>query len=273
MPSDRGCWPRVRWGRAGRPVILLHGFLGAKEDWEAVAEGLFSSVAVDLPGHGANTSWSRLPSFSSLLEGLDRQRAALGLDRWDLAGYSMGGRIALSYALRFPGKVTSLTLVSSSPGIADRDRRAERRRGDRAWADKLVHEGMTGFLEEWYRQPVFRSLGNHPDLMRAVMERRRLGDSRLLAEALTGWGQGRVASAWKRLGRLHMPVQWVMGEEDVAYAGMARTLKNLLPEARVVIVSGAGHVLPAEQPGAVARAIAGLANQAEKNSGHDRRAC
>jgi pimeloyl-ACP methyl ester carboxylesterase len=61
---------------------------------------------------------------------------------------------------------------------------------------------------------------------------------------------------WDRLAELEMPVSVVTGERDGRYAAIGRRLVAALPDARLLLVPGAGHGLPREAPQAVAAAIA-----------------
>jgi pimeloyl-ACP methyl ester carboxylesterase len=67
-----------------------------------------------------------------------------------------------------------------------------------------------------------------------------------------------MAPLWDRLGELRMPVTVVAGERDAKFVALGERLAAALPDARLVVVPGAGHGLPREAPQAVADAIAGL---------------
>ena len=133
MSSNQTAWPFIRVNGDKPPVVFLHGFLGAKEDWLPVIDVVSKThecMAPDLPGHGKNVAVKTLPDFDQLIIELDKFRQSLGVERWHLVGYSMGGRIALSYAQKFPAHTLSLIQVSSSPGITDESERAQRRERD-----------------------------------------------------------------------------------------------------------------------------------------------
>src|SRR5207244_2169456 len=110
------------WGE-GPPLALLHGFTGSGGAFDHLRVALgrhFGVIAPDLPGHGKSplaTGWD---------DALEDLRAALPRERVFLAGYSMGARLALAYALRHPSTVKALVLESGLPGIdepGDRERR------------------------------------------------------------------------------------------------------------------------------------------------------
>ena len=100
---------------SGHPLMLLHGFLGSGRDWHPLQTqlpGWIHSVAPDLPGHGSTQVDLEELDFDSLAAAL----AKLARTEFDrppvLAGYSLGGRVALYTALAFPGyiNVTELTV-------------------------------------------------------------------------------------------------------------------------------------------------------------------
>ncbi|MCC6145035.1 MAG: alpha/beta fold hydrolase, partial [Candidatus Hydrogenedentes bacterium] len=98
-------------GESGAPaVVLLHGFLGTRKDWRPVVDELtpdYRCISVDLPGHGGSfvKDPARGFTFEAFCDVLNERLDLLKADRIALVGYSMGGRMALYYALRHPGRV------------------------------------------------------------------------------------------------------------------------------------------------------------------------
>src|SRR5215207_6685506 len=112
----------VEQSGTGRPLLLLHGFTGSAATWAPLIGALplhFHMIAPDLIGHGRSDSPPDAERYrmercvADLLALLD----ALGVERTDVLGYSMGGRVALHLAAAAPGRFRSLILESSSPGI------------------------------------------------------------------------------------------------------------------------------------------------------------
>ena len=98
-------------------LVLLHGFTQTRQSWRrtvAALGGRYRALAPDLPGHG-QAAERRPASFSACAAYV----RALAGERCVLAGYSMGGRIALHTALAVPGLVDRLVLIGASPGLAD----------------------------------------------------------------------------------------------------------------------------------------------------------
>jgi 2-succinyl-6-hydroxy-2,4-cyclohexadiene-1-carboxylate synthase len=261
-PAERQ-WPILRrQGGGGVPLALLHGFLGDKEDWQGLLAELpetFAALAFDLPGHGGAGARRDMPSWSQTLAELDWQRQRLGLASWHLLGYSLGGRLALHYALTYPGRVASLTLLSASPGIGDPAARQARVAADARWAERFRREPLAEVLSDWYRQGVFASLRRQPTLLAALLARRGRLPSRPLAEVIDRWGQGVVPSVWDRLGELAtLPRQLLVGREDAAYCQHGERLRQASSPWQVVVLENCGHTLHLERPKQVAAILAPL---------------
>ena len=100
----------------GRPLILLHGGVGAIEMFGEVlgllAEGR-QVVAVDLQAHGRTADIDRPLSFGSMADDIAALIEHLGFERADVMGYSLGGGVALQTAIRHPEVVRMLVLVST----------------------------------------------------------------------------------------------------------------------------------------------------------------
>jgi 2-succinyl-6-hydroxy-2,4-cyclohexadiene-1-carboxylate synthase len=234
-------------------LVLLHGFTHTGASWAPVLAELgerYRGVAPDLRGHGAASNREPV-TLEAVLEDLD----SLAPERFALAGYSMGGRLALHLALAHPDRVERLVLIGASPGIGDPGDRAERRLADERLADEIEASSIEEFAARWEATPV---LAGQPAAVRdAAREDRLRNHPAGLARALRGLGTGALPSSWDRLSELPMPVVVVVGEHDHRFRAIAEQMASALPQAEVVVVPGAGHAVHLEAPREVAESAAG----------------
>ena len=228
-------------------LVLLHGFTQTRQSWRPVIAALSGhrrALAPDLPGHGLAAA--RPASFAACT-GYVR---ALGGERFALAGYSMGGRIALHAALALADRLDRLVLVGASPGIADASERAARRAADDALADRIEAIGVEAFAREWAELPLW---DGQPERVRAAANADRLRNTpEGLAAALRGLGTGVMEPLWDALPSLTVPVTLAVGERDEKFRAIAERMADRLPHAEVAVIPHAGHAAQLEQPAAVA---------------------
>jgi 2-succinyl-6-hydroxy-2,4-cyclohexadiene-1-carboxylate synthase len=235
-------------------LVLLHGFGGTRRAWDPVLPLLdgetYRPLALDLRGHGDRAD-ARPVSFAGCVADV---LAAAG-ERFALCGYSFGGRVALHVALAAPERVSRLVLVATSAGIDDAGVRAARVAEDDAFAADLETMTIEEYADRWQAQPLFA--GTPPQAARWWREDLLRNDPRALAAALRGTGTGVMEPLWDRLGELTMPATVVVGDADAKFVALGERLSAGLPDARLVVIPGAGHGLPREAPAALAAAIDG----------------
>jgi 2-succinyl-6-hydroxy-2,4-cyclohexadiene-1-carboxylate synthase len=239
-------------------VVLLHGFSGTHHAWDGVVARLhperYLPRALDLPGHGDAADAPRLGGKAITFAGCVEHVLARSPERFVLAGYSLGGRVALQLALTAPERVSRLVLVSTSAGIEDPAERAQRRLADNRLAEELESIPLEDFIERWRTQPLFADEPREVGVLAREDQRRNRPEA--LAAVLRGIGAGEMDPLWERLPELRMPVTVLVGDRDAKYLALGERMVELLPEADLLLAPG-GHGLPLENPEAVARAIDG----------------
>lgn len=143
------------------PILALHGFTGSGLDFEcftSFTSSQFSWYAPDLMGHGKTRISSNprdylLDAHVHFLDLASEQIAKPFI----LLGYSMGGRLALKYALERPHFIKQLILISSTPGILDNHERILRQQSDELLASKILTEGVPNFIDFWQEQDLIKS--------------------------------------------------------------------------------------------------------------------
>ncbi len=142
-----------------RVALFLHGFSHTGASWEPVLAALSErreghrALAPDIRGHGLASE--RQPvDLAGVMGDLVELMSGRGL----VAGYSMGGRLALHLALAEPGRVDHLVLIGASPGLADPAERLARRRSDDELASWIERSTIEDFALRWAQTPVLAGL-------------------------------------------------------------------------------------------------------------------
>lgn len=242
---------------SGPWVVWVHGFLGSSLDFLPFARRLaprYRSLLVDLPAHGDSAGVepeSVAASARLVAEAMD----ANGIDRAVLAGYSLGGRVALDLAARRAGRTAGLILESASPGIVGEEARARRVRMDERRAQWLVEENREEFLSNWYRQSVFRSLAARPSDLEILIATRRIADPKAMGYALVRFSPGRQEPKWSVFTRLDCPILCVAGRLDGRYLATSRRITCVSRRATLAPIRDSGHVVHFEAPEAYFEAV------------------
>jgi 2-succinyl-6-hydroxy-2,4-cyclohexadiene-1-carboxylate synthase len=233
-------------------VVMLHGFTHTGHSWEPViaARGeRYRAIAPDLRGHGSESDAAPVT-----LEAVIGDLAALAPRTFVLAGYSMGGRIALHAALALRDRVKRLVLIGASAGIAEPAERDARRADDERLADEIEAGSIERFADRWAATPVLA--GQAAQVAQAARADRLRNTPAGLARALRGLGTGALPPLWDRLGELAMPVTLVVGERDAKFRALAAKMAPAIPGAEVVVVRGVGHAVHLEAPAEIAELLA-----------------
>jgi len=237
---------------AGEPLLFIHGWGMHGGMWGGVLEELatkYRVLAVDLPGHG----YSRMQDAGLRIQGnapdlsLDAivdQLAARFLDIGPLTvcGWSLGGQVALRWAMRYPEQVSRLVLVSSTPCFVQRD----------GWSCAMAAQTLTAFsaaLQQNYLQTLRRFLslqlrGSEQEReLLAVLRSNLLGRGEPdLAALQAGLAILRDCDLRDVLAEVRQPALVIAGERDtLTPLPASQYLVEQLPDARLVAIKGAAH--------------------------------
>lgn len=101
----------------GQSLVLLHGLFGSGDNWGTVAKHFsqhYQVISVDLRNHGRSPH-SDSHSYADMADDLIELCNALGPERINLLGHSMGGKVAMQFATQFPDRVEKLIVVDMAP--------------------------------------------------------------------------------------------------------------------------------------------------------------
>lgn len=247
-----------------RALVLLHGFTGAPESFDALLRVLptpgprvfrpvlFGHRGAEAVDVGAAWPWS-------FVREVDRLALALttaGFSGAHLCGYSLGARVALGLIARHGHRFSGATLVSVNPGLASDAERALRVGADERWCELLLHRGTGGFAREWEAQALFASQARLPrvvlDEQRALRERHSASG---LARCLRVLGLGVMPDYRGVLALRARSIRLVVGALDTKFVDIARAAERSSPGLRVHVTEGAGHNVPLEAPEDLGRVL------------------
>jgi len=178
--------------------------------------------------------------------------AAADGEPFDLLGYSLGGRVALTLALTEPASLKRLVLIGATPGIADATARAARKERDDALAAEIeTEDDLDAFLARWLRQPMFATLARR----NTAMASRQTNTVHGLAASLRTLGVGNQEPSWDRLGQLSTPTLALVGIGDTRFTATNLAMVADLGDATLSLVPGARHACHLEQPSLSARLV------------------
>jgi pimeloyl-ACP methyl ester carboxylesterase len=244
----------------GPPLVLAHGFACGLRTWEPQIRALARSwrvVTYDVRGHGISEAPADPAAYSqpisvadlrALLEHLEIRRAAVG-------GLSMGGNIALNFALAHPEMVSGLVVADTGAGS---DETADWVTTVHALVDVLERDGLEGFADAALANPLFARYAAHGPaaerfIRSCLMTHRARGLAHTAREVLAK--RPTIYSLAPRLRDLSVPTLLIVGEDDEPCVKVHRFMADTIPGARHVLIPGVGHLSNLEAPHTFNRAI------------------
>lgn len=249
-------------------VMLLHGSNASLHTWQPWAGRLqnrYRVIRYDMPGHGLTGPHPRGDySATAFVDVLERLRTKLGVERFALAGNSMGGGVAWHYALAHPARVRALVLVDSvgqpepDGGEAPLAFRIARMPVIKQLATIVTPRSLIAdSLPGAFADPAFandEAIDRYWELLRYPGNR---------AATIERFATPPDNAAPARLARLTMPTLILWGSEDrLIPASSGRWLADHIPGSRLIIYPGIGHI-PMEE--AADRSAADVATFLEPN--------
>ncbi len=229
-------------GGQGEPLLLIHGFGADKNNFTRVARFLtphYRVIAPDLPGFGAATrSDTATYTIAEQVERLRQFAQGLGLKRVHLGGSSMGGHIATTWAGKYPEEVASLWLLAPGGTVAAFDselRREFQRTGEILLVAKTPEEHARVRAFAMAHEPWL------PHSLKRVLGERAAADYALHSKIFKALRQEPPVETL--FPRIDAPALIVWGTEDRALNPKgADTLRAMMPNARVILMPGIGHL-------------------------------
>ena len=146
-------------------ILFIHGFTGSSSDWKEIIPSIndnYQCITLDLIGHGKSDSPKDVSYYNS--ESINSQLKLVVEHITNqpiiLAGYSMGGRVALNFAIENPALIKALILESTSAGIKEEHLRIERINQDEKLAAFINDNSIAVFIDYWMNIDLFSTQKN-----------------------------------------------------------------------------------------------------------------
>ncbi|GLH73398.1 alpha/beta hydrolase [Geothrix limicola] len=237
----------------GPPLVFVHGFPLNRSCWSKQVECFKSRnrvIALDLPGFGASEAERGPATMNHFAEGIFTLCQYLQTGPIVLVGHSMGGYIALAFAQAYPVFLRGLVLVGTRAGRDEPEVASARRMRARA-----VQQAGIGSVVTDMAPKMLSAINTDLDMARQVRDTMASSSSEGVVSALLGMADRPDRRA--QLASIQVPTLVVAGADDTLIpmresVDMAETI----PEARLVVIPKAGHLVAYEQPGPFNEALA-----------------
>ena len=241
---------------SGYPLVLLHGFTLDTRMWDDQFEAFarhYRVIRYDMRGYGKSALPVAEESYSEI-EDLKALLGYLGIDGAYIVAHSRGGAVAIDFVLTYP-EVTS-ALILADPVLAGHPWLQEPTlTGGSIWTTAR-ESGVEAAKAQWLAKPLFASAREKPEVATRL--------ARIISD-YSGWhfvnsdpGRPLDPHAPQRLHEISAPTLIIVGEHDPPdFHVIAETLEQI-PDARKVVLPGAGHMSNMENPGSFNDAVMGF---------------
>jgi pimeloyl-ACP methyl ester carboxylesterase len=228
----------------GFPLVLAHGLTASKETWDAQIGPFmqrYRVVVYDVRGHGE----SEAPpvddpgyTLDTLVDDLKALLDRLGIEQAYVGGLSLGGMIAMRFALKYANALRALLLCDTSPGMNTEGQWA----ANRAVMEGIVRsQGVMGVMRGLYTQSAQASglsRTNMPASVVALVQRL----DRLTPDGFLGIARavGEAPSVLERLGEISAPTMILTGDSDF-FRPASEEMRKRMPRSRFVLMNGSPH--------------------------------
>jgi pimeloyl-ACP methyl ester carboxylesterase len=235
----------------GQPFVMIHAGVADHRQWNnefAYFANRFGVLRYDMRGYGKSEpvdgEFSHLQDLTALLDTLHLEEPLI------LMGCSMGGGLAMNFALTQPSRVKALIMVGSGPtglelDVPTPDKFAE--------AEKAYKAGDLDLVAEIETQIWFDGMGRTPAQVNQAMRQLAYDMNRIAlsheAKELGKRLPDTETPAVERLSELHIPVLAIVGDQDTPYIRAAADyMLEKIPSAQKVIIEDAAHLPNMDHP-------------------------
>ena len=235
-------------------LLFVHGFSNSLSDWNEVISLInekYNCIAIDLPGFGKSDSPIEIKYYSQdfLVELLQKFISSLKLKNIIPVGYSMGGRIVLSYVVKYHSNVKGVILESSTAGIISETERIARARSDYRLAKFIESHPIEDFVQRWVNIDLFESQKRLDESKLNHLRQEKLLLNKVgLINSLIGFSTGVMRPLWEELPNIKIPVLLISGKLDKKFISVNQKMKLVFYNATLREIDNCGHNTHLEKP-------------------------
>jgi len=237
----------------GPALVLLHGFLESKAIWDDFILSLekdFTVVAIDLPGHGESELLAEIHIMQLMAGSVKEVLKAENIEKAVIVGHSMGGYVALQFAVDYENMVKGLLLFHSHAN-ADSDEARENRRRTIDIVKKNRHGFIMQFIPDLFDQ---RHVGNYKEAIRNLQNIAALMTPEAIIAALSGMRDR--PSQHQFLLKTKIPVLSILGKQDSRMPFNQLMIQATIPShSEILLLEDVGHMGFIEAPGKTLQAL------------------
>lgn len=231
------------------PILLIHGLFGSLDNLGVLARGVRdvrTTLQVDVRNHGLSAR-SDIMDYAAMAQDMVATMDAHQIERVDVIGHSMGGKIAMALSALAPERTGKLVLIDIAPVDY------QTRRHDEIFA-AIRAVSAAGVTRRSEAAAVMRDYLTEEGVIQFILKSFAEGEWRFNVPVL--WDNYATISGWETLPARPHPALFIRGGDSPYLDNQYRdTLLAQFPEARAQVIAGAGHWVHAEKPDAVLRAV------------------
>jgi pimeloyl-ACP methyl ester carboxylesterase len=263
ITTDQGIVHYEVYGR-GKPVILLHGWLGSWGLWQetmAYLGGSYRTYALDFWGFGESGRKRDTYAVQDFVSLVDQFMEQLGIVRAPLVGHSMGGTVSLEVAIRYPERVSKV-VVAGSPIVGSSLAPLLKMAGVRPIAFMLFNlmGPFRAFMKYFYSKQICTD-PRFPEMMDRDLSRTTL------ESFLRSIASLRRTDLRGSLNLVKVPALGFYGEKDrVVDPHQWQPMQNGIPQARIEHFPTAGHFMMLEEPSDFSKKLKNFLDESQTSS-------
>jgi len=226
------------------PILFLHGFSGSSDCWKNIRREInLPTIAIDIPGHNKSyfLNLNEDYNYKDFRTELFLILNEINVKKVHLLGYSMGGRLAISFTQKYPELVKSLILESSTLGLVSHDEKEIQIEKDNELLN-IINNSMTDFITHWSQNPLFlnQEKRNSEDFNK-LNNNRLKHNKEQLSKSLSSFTKANMPAFIEAFATFDCPVFLINGKDDTKYIKINRDMMKIHKKAKQFIINNSSH--------------------------------